>query len=435
MKHTKLRKELKMKKTVLSFVLIIAMLLSTFAVAATEEYPLGDVDYSGEVDKYDYILVKRTVMGSFTLDEEGMYNADADENGEVDKYDYVLIKRHVMGTYEIFRTDPTLVLTQQKVIESENFLKLPAFTEYLSYSEKFARVPGLKEGVVPQGIGRNPETGYTYISSYFPESGKASVISVLDPKGRFVAEYHVHYSDGSIYRGHMGGICVTEDYLYFSGPNKNGYSGIAEFALKDLPLTGSHDIKIESVVALPLHASYLSYADGILWVGTFYLPGSYDLGEHFNTLVDNADGGKYGGFAAAFKLDGEEKRLTEKEGEDYAVPSLVLATPDKVQGFAYTDGKVCLSKSYGRNNNSTLEFFKIDIEKPNKSYVADGKTYPMIVLDSTCRKKTLTAMCMTEGLTLDKDGNVMVLFESAAQKYYNSKNPTDYVWVTDFLDK
>ena len=425
-----------MKRTILSIALVAVMLLSAFSVAVADEVlPLGDANLNGEVEKYDYILVKRSVLGTVTLNEDQLANADANENGEVEKYDYILIKRHVLGTYTIYRTDPTLVLTQKKKIESENFTKLPTFSEFMSVSKRFAIVPGLHQNTVPQGIGRNPETGYTYISSYFNESGKASVISVLDKNGRFVAEYHVYQADGTPYTGHMGGVCVTEDYLYFSGPSKNGYSGIAEFALKDLPLTGSHNISIDSIVTLPLHASYLSYADGILWVGTFYIAGSYDLGEHFNTLTENVDGGKYGGYSAAFMLDGEEKRLTVKEGENYAVPSLVLATPDKVQGFAYKDGKVCLSKSYGRGNNSTLEFFKIDIEKPNKSYVADGKTYPMIVLDRLNRTKNLTAMCMTEGITLDEDGNVMVLFESAADKYYNSKNPTDYVWITKFFDK
>ena len=421
-------------KKLLTFILLIAIVFPMTLVASAQQKPLGDVNLNGAVEKYDYILVKRAVLGTVTLDDEQSANADANENGKVEKYDYILIKRHVMGTYEIFRTDPTLKLTQQKTVKNENFTSVSTFAEFLRKSERFALVPGLSENIVPQGIGRNPETGYTYISSYFNESGKASVISVLDEKGRFVAEYHVYNKNGTPFTGHMGGICVTEDYIYFSGPSVGDYYSVAEFALKDLPLNGSHNITIDSTVTLPIHSSYLFYDDGILWVGTFYLAGSYDLGKYFNFKTSNSDGGTYGGYAAAFVLDGEEKRLTVKDGENYAVPSHVLATPDKVQGFAYKDGKVCLSKSYGRNNNSTLEYFKIDLGKADKSITVDGKSYPTVVLDSKNRTKTVTAMCMTEGITLDKNGKVMVLFESAAKKYYNSKNPTDYIWITEFFE-
>lgn len=424
-----------MKKTLLSVLLLVALVLPfAFSVCAEEDL-LGDANLNGAVDKYDYILVKRVVMGTAKISEEQIFNADANQNGEMEKFDYILIKRHIMGSFKLIRIDPTLTLSQKKTVSNENFTKLSAFSAFLKDSERFAFVPGLSENVVPQGIGRNPETGYTYISSYFNESGKASVISVLDEKGRFVAEYHVYNKNGTPFTGHMGGICVTEDYIYFSGPAVGDYYSVAEFALKDLPLTGSHNITIDATVKLPIHSSYLFYDSGILWVGTFYLSGSYDLGKYFNFKTPNADGAQYGGYAAAFVLDGEEKRLTVKEGENYAVPSFVLATPDKVQGFAYKDGKVCLSKSYGRNNDSTLEYFKIDMAKADKTITVDGKTYPMTVLDRLNRTKTVTAMCMTEGITLDENGKIMVLFESAAKKYYNSKNPTDYIWKTEFYGK
>ncbi|MBQ1205815.1 MAG: dockerin type I repeat-containing protein [Clostridia bacterium] len=62
---------------------------------------LGDVNKNGEVEKYDYIAVKRAVMKTLELDEQQVIAADVNKNGEVEKYDYILIKRHVMGTYKI----------------------------------------------------------------------------------------------------------------------------------------------------------------------------------------------------------------------------------------------------------------------------------------------------------------------------------------------
>jgi lysophospholipase L1-like esterase len=64
-------------------------------------YKLGDVNDNGEIEKYDYIAVKRAVMGTLTLDETQQKAADVNVKNGVEKYDYILIKRHVMGTFKI----------------------------------------------------------------------------------------------------------------------------------------------------------------------------------------------------------------------------------------------------------------------------------------------------------------------------------------------
>ena len=80
----------------------------TFGIAAyakivveEPEYVVGDVNNDTVIDKYDYILVKRVVMGTITLDETQTLAADVNQDGSVDKFDYILIKRSVMGTYVI----------------------------------------------------------------------------------------------------------------------------------------------------------------------------------------------------------------------------------------------------------------------------------------------------------------------------------------------
>ena len=61
----------------------------------------GDVNGDDTVDKFDYILVKRQIMGTFTFDDAQNAAADVNGDGVVDKFDYILIKRHIMGTYVI----------------------------------------------------------------------------------------------------------------------------------------------------------------------------------------------------------------------------------------------------------------------------------------------------------------------------------------------
>ena len=67
----------------------------------TPEKSLGDVNGNGEIDKYDYILVKRVVLKTVSLDDGKLLLADVNKNGSVEKYDYILVKRHVLKTFVI----------------------------------------------------------------------------------------------------------------------------------------------------------------------------------------------------------------------------------------------------------------------------------------------------------------------------------------------
>lgn len=62
---------------------------------------IGDVNGKDGIEKYDYILVKRAVMGTVELTDSQLKAADVNGKDGVEKYDYILIKRHVMGTFTI----------------------------------------------------------------------------------------------------------------------------------------------------------------------------------------------------------------------------------------------------------------------------------------------------------------------------------------------
>lgn len=73
----------------------------TVPVIEALENRLGDINGNGEIEKYDYITVKRACMSTLTLSVAQQKIADVNESGSVEKYDYILIKRHCMGTYVI----------------------------------------------------------------------------------------------------------------------------------------------------------------------------------------------------------------------------------------------------------------------------------------------------------------------------------------------
>lgn len=60
--------------------------------------PLGDVNTDGRVDQYDYILIKRTVMGTYKPTADELRRCDINGDGKIDMYDYIAVKRLIAGT-------------------------------------------------------------------------------------------------------------------------------------------------------------------------------------------------------------------------------------------------------------------------------------------------------------------------------------------------
>ena len=61
----------------------------------------GDVDANGKINALDYLMVKRHVLGTFTMNAAQQLLADINRDGKINALDYAFIKRHVMGTYQI----------------------------------------------------------------------------------------------------------------------------------------------------------------------------------------------------------------------------------------------------------------------------------------------------------------------------------------------
>lgn len=89
-------------KTELKKRLLLDIQNAKFASYRDEKpFTLGDVNANGEVEKYDYILVKRAVMKTVELNNVQTLSADVNGKDGVEKFDYILIKRHVMKTFTI----------------------------------------------------------------------------------------------------------------------------------------------------------------------------------------------------------------------------------------------------------------------------------------------------------------------------------------------
>ena len=61
----------------------------------------GDADGNGKTEAKDYMMLKRHILGTFTISESTLANADIDGNGKVESKDYMMLKRVILGTYTL----------------------------------------------------------------------------------------------------------------------------------------------------------------------------------------------------------------------------------------------------------------------------------------------------------------------------------------------
>lgn len=291
-------------------------------------------------------------------------------------------------------------------------------------------LPGLTDGenLVPQGIAYWAEKNWLlvsyYVDKYDSANAGAAVIAALDLNtNQTVGVYKFTKADGSAFTAHMGGIAVGTYNLYYTDGNHGiGYIPLTELTAetKTISISVGESVSIASINK-GAETSYLSMSNGLLWTGNFYnkdyskVPGKY-LSMMYGYEISGTDSASE--FASL-------KAIAEK-------PTYVVAAPDSVdqiQGVAYRNGQIILSRSYGRKNASALTIYSCTLDK---SSTVDN---PTVLSDKIKEVKSLP---MSEGITLAGTNMLYNLFESGAAYYREGKdgkakgsNPTDQVWKVD----
>lgn len=305
-----------------------------------------------------------------------------------------------------------------------------AYPEYMANAAPDVVLPGLTDGenLVPQGIAYWAEKNWLlvsyYVDKYDSADAGAAVIAALDLNtNQTVGVYKFTKADGSAFTAHMGGIAVGTYNLYYT----DGHHGIGYIPLTELTAeTKTISVSVGESVSIAsinngAETSYLSMSNGLLWTGNFYnkdyskVPGKY-LSMMYGYEISGTDSASE--FASL-------KAIAEK-------PTYVVAAPDSVdqiQGVAYRNGQIILSRSYGRKNASALTIYSCTLDKNS---TVDN---PTVLSDKIKEVKSLP---MSEGITLAGTNMLYNLFESGAAYYREGKdgkgkgsNPTDQVWKVD----
>ena len=283
-----------------------------------------------------------------------------------------------------------------------------AYDRFYQSGELSVLIPGLAEGIVPQGISYMPEENWLLFAGYRADKENSALIAVDLATGEVVKEAILHYANGSDYNGHAGGVCVTEQDIYLSNAHMLYRIPLSDF--RALPASGNCCFAQE--IPVPVNASFCCYSEGVLWVGEFQYTGDYPTDASHR--VRSADG-----LQRAWTCG-----YVMKEGQDFSLPDYVLSTTERIQGITTVNGIIYLSQSYGRRANSMIYRYENVLERPADGTVElEGGQAPLWILDSKVRQAALICPPMTECLCT-VDGKVLVLFESAAQTYMDPSNPS-----------
>ncbi len=318
----------------------------------------------------------------------------------------------------------------QRQIDKKRDLPHQKFQDYLPFMTEGPVIPGLFQGVVPQGKAFLPEHDLMVISNYMSIERTAALTLVSMHDGKLKDVLWVYNHDGSMHRGHVGGLAATRKHLWLAS-GKHFYRIRLE---KILNTEGNQDIYLNQPLSTEVKCSFATAFNGVLYIGEFRLPGNRYTTKASH-IYRTPDGGLNYALMAGFRLDEQTDNIQSDMLESRtATPSFFISLPDKVQGAAFIQEHIVLSKSYGRRNTSHLSVHlnpAYRVKTPYSFTFENGKTVPVWHLDSLTHIKTIGAPPMTEGIT-NLRGELAVLFESGANKYRRSaRHPQDRIQVLD----
>ena len=326
---------------------------------------------------------------------------------------------------------PNVTITQTPTVEYD-YSVLPEYKDFKSVAKREYLVPGLNEGIVPQGMDVWEEKNLLLISGYFESvtnvSGSpSSMIVAIDLKtGEMAGKYCLENVDGTAHTGHVGGLAVTKKNIFLT---TGKMYRIPLSQIEELGKSGT--LKIVEEMKAPVKADFVNYSDGILWTGDFYYNAEGHLTPEWRHMT-NTVGGKHCAWAVGYKVKDTESEFSSENWNpatmEYATPDYVLSITERIQGFTFIGDQMVLSQSFGRNNDSKIILYDNVLHtEQDTSVTLNGKSIPIWFLDEAVHKKTYTILPMSEGVTSYNE-KLLVVFETGTKKYRNAKSPTDHVW-------
>ncbi len=335
------------------------------------------------------------------------------------------------GGTKVTRTkDITDKITQTSVIEKTDIYELENYgTFFNNFSERFI-VPGLYEGIIPQGICFDETTGYMLITGYYEDGIYPSMLMCVDQKtGNFISAHPLSNTEGEAYYGHAGGIASSQNTVYITTDGEC-YT-FSSSVLKETK--NNEEIRFTGKFKINTLGSFACISNNVLWTGDFIESDDKEREKVTNVTTLN-NGETFYAYCEGYILEDGLPAIKNinSEGNGY-IPDYYLAIPEQVQGMAFTKtDKIIFSTSYGRKNDSKIYIFDdVLISEKVGTIKVDDKNVDLFACDNESLIKEITAPPMAEGLAIHYDG-IYMIFESGAEKYRNhgGKNPLENAFFT-----
>lgn len=277
------------------------------------------------------------------------------------------------------------------------------YHRFMSGSKKIARIPGLSDNFVPQGVCYCDELDAWLLCGY--ADGAPSRIYVVGNDGKLRKSLNLRRENGDIYDGHAGGISASGKHVWISNQKKAFHLTAAAIAEAE---DGGY-VAFDGYFGVGVNASFTFADEERFWIG------EYHSGDKYQTRDENhltaPDGSAYGALIYGYTRDD-----TQPYGVNTEEPVIALSVRDIVQGFCVTDsGKYVLSTSAGVAS-SHLYIYDCTGTESTDTVTYGGKSIPLYYLDSGTLADTVKLPHMSEDLDYH-DGRVIVAFEAGARKY------------------
>ncbi len=285
--------------------------------------------------------------------------------------------------------EPKATSTEAKIFPDEKafkqssaYINTPFFKDNINYKKSYI-IPGLintniggfqSTTMCPQGI--TFAKNYLLMTAYDMSDEELSVIYVMDKKSKKLLTTLVLPTDA-----HVGGITFDGKSVYVTTGSRVSalwYSDIVAAVKSKEP---SVNVSFHSVCKVGISASYITYYNEKLWVGSYNELKSTKM---YSFYVDDFD---------------TNVSLTKVDE---------MTMPTRVQGIAFTkDGYLLMSRSCQLYKGLRGYMRQIDVYLPEYSEEGSGS------MDLGDSLKYVEVPSMNEGIAID--GNyVYVLYESAA---------------------
>jgi hypothetical protein len=285
------------------------------------------------------------------------------------------------------------------------------FHDFFKDAEKEFRIPGLSDGVVPQGFTYLADDELYLQCGYMADGESASRIYIIPEADPSSARYvSLLDKNGNPYTGHTGGITSDGTLVWMANDGEGEDNCVWVMSLNELLSAKNGDeIKLETSFTSESRAAYC-YVDGdVLWVGEFYRPVDYPTKD---SHALTANGAEHHAIICAYTLD-----ATSQTGIRSGAPRAILSVTDHVQGFARTqDGGFILSTSYGLSKSHWLFYDNVMENSADTSLNIDGTDVPVWFLDENSLLRDLECPPMSEEIVI-RDDRIYYLTESACKKY------------------